>query len=244
MLRNLYKIIIVLGLILSAGLKIHAQDNPRYVAVNLPGFDQRKYHFGFTIGLNRSDFTIHRTNDTQYRDSLLTLENTSLPGFILGIVSTYRFTKNVAVRFIPSLSFQDRKLNYTFETTDSTGVFYEKIVESTFVEFPVLFKFRTNRIGNFAAYTILGGKYMIDMSSKKDVESIALKDLVVKTKKNQLAAEVGFGMDFFLPYFKFGIELKMGIGVSNVLIKENHKFDEPLDKLFPKSYIFALTFEG
>lgn len=229
---------------LSIGLKTYAQDKPRYVAVNLPGFDQRKYHFGFTIGMNRSDFTIHRKNDTQYTDSLLTLENTSLPGFILGIVSTYRFTPNVAVRFVPSLSFQDRKLNYTFESADSNFVAFEKLVESTFVEFPVLFKFRTNRIGNFAAYSLVGAKYMIDMSSKKDVESKSLKDLVIKTKKSQIAAEIGFGMDFFLPYFKFGMEFKMGIGIGDVLIKEGHRFDEPLEKLFPKSYIFALTFEG
>ena len=216
----------------------------RYVSTNLPTFDWREYHFGFILGLNRSDFVITRKFQPTEPDSLLVLENVGMPGFNLGIVSTYRFTKNIRVRFVPTLSFQDRKLVYHFTSGDSLVPPFEKIVEATFVELPVYIKLRTDRIGNFAPYIIGGAKYMIDMSSKKDVESLNDQDLLVKTQKFQVAAEFGGGFDFFLPYFKFGIELKMSLGLGNVLIPEDHRFSSPLDKLVPKGYTFTLTFEG
>lgn len=217
---------------------------PRYVSKNLLNFDDRQYHFGFIIALNQSDFVITKKFEPTLTDSLFLLENIRTPGFNLGIVSTYRLTPNVRFRFLPTLSFQDRKLVYHYAKSDSTVKTFEKIIESTFIELPIYIKLRTNRIGNVAAYAIGGAKFMIDMSSKKDNESQNDKDLMVKTRKYQSAAEFGGGLDFFLPYFKFGIEVKMGIGLHDVLIPEAHRFSSPIEKLVPKSYSVTFTFEG
>ncbi|MGB0166315.1 MAG: hypothetical protein ACPF8V_05620, partial [Luteibaculum sp.] len=72
---------------------------PRYVTENLLDFDYRKYHFGFIIGLNGSDFRVDRKAQTLASDSLVRIENVASPGFNLGIVSTYAFTKNFRIRF-------------------------------------------------------------------------------------------------------------------------------------------------
>jgi hypothetical protein len=56
--------------------------------------------------------------------------------------------------------------------------------------------------------------------------------------------EVGGGVDMFLPYFKFGLELKMGIGLPNVLIDDNTRFSAPLESLRTKTYMLSFTFEG
>ena len=56
--------------------------------------------------------------------------------------------------------------------------------------------------------------------------------------------EVGGGADMFLPYFKFGMELKMGIGIPNLLIDDGTRFSAPLQSLRSKTWIFTFTFEG
>ncbi len=217
---------------------------PRYVAENLPNFDYRKYHFGFIIGLNGSDFRSDKLAKTNFNDSILSIVNQPSPGFNLGIVATYAITKNFRARFVPSLSFQDRKLVYTLLDDDGTEEVFEKITESTFIELPLYLKFRTNRIGNAAPYVIGGAKFMIDMSFKEEDPTSNLKDILIKTERYQIGAEFGGGFDFFLPYFKFGIELKMAVGIQDYLIQDNTVFSRPLEALFPKSYILTFTFEG
>ena len=219
-------------------------SKPRYVTENLPNFDYRKYHFGFIIGVNGSTYRVDRVPQTNFNDSLIRIDVVPMPGFNLGIVATYAFTKNIRVRAVPSLSFQDRKLNYYYVKNGDDIEFFEKITESTFIELPIYFKLRANRIGNAAPYVIGGAKFMIDMSHKKEDPSSNPKDILIKMEKYQMGAEFGGGFDFFLPYFKFGIELKMAVGLKNYLIQDNTRFSAPIQQIFPKSYVLTFTFEG
>lgn len=224
--------------------QISGAKKPRYVNENLPNFDYRPYHFGFTLSTNSSNFILRYQDDFANQDSLLYIENNAVPGFAIGIVSTYKLNKNIRLRFVPTLSFQDRKFIYHYQRSGQENKIFEKIIKSTFVEFPVYVKLRTNRVGNAAGYLIGGAKAMIDMSSKKDVESLNDNDLVVKIDKYQFHAEFGGGFDFFLPYFKFGMEFKFGYGIQDVFIPQDHKFSAPIQSLVPRTYTFTLTFEG
>lgn len=220
------------------------EEREKYYNLNQPNFDYRKYHFGFNIGLNQSDFIVSLKPDYFDSTGLLLLQNDRLPGFNLGIVSVYKLNPNVWFKFIPTLSFQDRKLTYRFMGGPDSAIVFTKIVEATFVELPVYVKLRTNRIGNFAAYMIGGGKFMLDMSNKKTDDLVNDRDLLVRINKRQYAVEFGGGMDFFLPYFKFGIELKMSLGIGDVMIRDDTRFTRPLNSLRTKGYILTLTFEG
>ena len=223
----------------------HMDEREKFYNLNLPNFDfHRQFHFGFIIGVNQSDFVLDIKPDPTFANKVVEIKNERLPGFNLGIVSNYRFTKNIHFRFVPTLSFQDRKLTYTFQGGPDSTVTFEKIVESTFVELPIYIKLRTDRIGNFAGYLIGGGKYMLDMTSKKLDDLVADKDILVRVQKQQFGIEFGGGADFFLPYFKFGIDLKMSVGVGNTLMDDNTRFTRPLNGLTTKGYILTFTFEG
>tara|TARA_R110001592_G_scaffold237306_1_gene496075 strand:+ start:12684 stop:13436 length:753 start_codon:yes stop_codon:yes gene_type:complete len=235
---------IFLCAVLALSAQISGAKKPRYVNENLPNFDYRPYHFGFTLSSNSSDFIVRYNELDANKDSLLFVENDAVPGFAIGIVSTYKLNKNIRLRFVPTLSFQDRKFIYNYKKSGEPNKTFEKIIKSTFVEFPVYIKLRTNRVGNAAGYVIGGAKAMIDMSSKKDVESLNDNDLVVKIDKYQFHAEFGGGFDFFLPYFKFGMEFKFGYGIQDVFIPQDHKFSAPIKSLVPRTYTFTLTFEG
>ncbi|MEC7527404.1 MAG: outer membrane beta-barrel protein, partial [Bacteroidota bacterium] len=148
---------------------------------------------------------------------------------------------------IPSLSFQERDLQYTY-LDPSNGATYmlKKAIRPVYLEFPAMFKFRTDRIENWAAYGITGIRFGIDMASDKDVNNLSAstEDQIVKIKKTDFGFEVGGGFDFFLEYFKFGIELKLGAGMMNLHLDENTSFDNPIDFLRSKVWTLSLTFEG
>ena len=215
----------------------------------LSDFDDKMIHFGFALSYNNSDYYIQRSLEHQFADdSLQSLVVASKPGFTLGVISSINFNPNFKLRFaIPSLSFQERDLEYTY-LDPSNGATYmlKKAIRPVYLEFPAMFKFRTDRIENWAAYSITGIRFGIDMASDKDVNNLSAspKDQIVKIKKTDFGFEVGGGFDFFLEYFKFGIELKLGAGMMNLHLNENTSFDNPIDFLRSKVWTLSLTFEG
>ncbi|MDA8715491.1 hypothetical protein N9M27_06360, partial [Flavobacteriales bacterium] len=66
----------------------------------------------------------------------------------------------------------------------------------------------------------------------------------LKIKKPDYSFELGVGTDFFLQYFKFGLELKYSMGFPNALIQENNQWSRPIDSLRNQMWLFSITFEG
>ncbi len=211
---------------------------------NLADFDERLFHFGFALGFNKSNFYMV-TNNNNYNldgDSLIGVSVDPQSGFNLGIVSSLNITNSLKLRFIPSLSFQERMVDYSYKMPNIIDTIFtqQQRVESTFLDFPFNFKFRTYRAHNFAASFIVGGKYSLDMASQQDVT----EDAILKIKKPDYSFELGVGTDFFLQYFKFGLELKYSMGFPNALIQENNQWSRPIDSLRNQMWLFSITFEG
>jgi hypothetical protein len=212
---------------------------------NLPNFDYKKYHFGFLLSTNVSDFYFdYREDSFSAQDSLLGISNQRQQGFNLALLASWDITPNIHLRFIPGLSFQDRGLNYRFLTADGTPESILKRTESVFLDFPLLLKLRTNRVNNMAAYALVGGKYSRDMQSQEDVDNAVADELVIKLNRTDYSLDFGGGIDFFLPYFKFSIEMKTAIGIPNLLIQEETRFTAPIESLRTRTFIFSLCFEG
>lgn len=242
---RLAKKLLFAALLFLHGYSVFAQKDH---VQNLRNFDNKPYHFGFILAYNSTDFYMDLYNNLPTSDSIVSVANLRQPGFDLGPLASLNFSKNFSLRFIPAISFQDRRLDYTFYKFNTTTGKYEKPteskrIESTYINLPVNFKLRTDRVNNFAAYAVVGYQYSFDMASQKDVIN-AGPNSIVKIKKTDQAWQVGGGLDFFLPYFKFGIELKLSHGLKNLLIQDNTRFTTPLDQLKSKVWLLSLTFEG
>ncbi len=222
----------------------YAQRSP--VTQNYRKFDRKLVHFGFMLGVNTSDFSVQYKPNMLNDYNVYSISNKSQPGFQLGIISSLKLgTPLLRLRFIPSLSFQERVLNYTFLSEDQDKDFdtYEERVGSTNLDFPLLLKFRTARYNNFAAYIIGGAQYTLDLQSK---EKSAQKygDPFIKIYRDDFQAQIGAGADFFLPFFKFGIEIKLSHGIKNALIQDNTRLSNPVNALYNRVWWISLTFEG
>jgi hypothetical protein len=78
---------------------------------NLPNFDLHRFHFGFLLSYNTSDFYTRLNTRAPFTDSLLVLDHLKQPGFNLGIVASLNMTDHLSLRFLPTLSFQERSSN-------------------------------------------------------------------------------------------------------------------------------------
>lgn len=210
--------------------------------LNLPNYDRQTIHFGFLLGVNSLDFVAKPVKDIRVLDSLNVIQNVSGAGFSLGIIANLHMGDNFDLRFLPTLSFGERRLTYNinYKTFDSL-VTRNKPVESTLLEFPLLLKFKSSRHANFRTYVLGGVKPMIDLASQNKVDDKGEK--ILKLKRNDLAFEIGMGFDFYSQYFKFTPEIKMAYGLSNLLVQENNIFTGGLDALRSKAFYFSITFE-
>lgn len=231
-------------LLLSVALKGFSQDEPKGVQ-NQRKYDYEWLHFGFTLGENTTNFIVFPVKDFYTFDTLKVLESKPEPGFNLGIVSEVSIHKYVKVRFVPDLSFARRDLEYHFVTSTGSYVKYKK-VESTFLDFPIDFKLKSKRINNFGMYVLGGGKYVVDLASQKEVNNANLSpnEQVIKLRKGDFAYNMGGGFDFYLEYFKFSIDLKLSVGVKNLLIQDHTLFSSPIEKLNSKVILLSFNFEG
>jgi hypothetical protein len=209
---------------------------------NLEQFDRKWIHFGFSLSINRGNF-IMRPNDQYLNDSLYGITLQHQPGFSLGIVSDLRIFDNFNLRFIPSLTFATRQVNFTFANRRGTQYDIAKTIESTFLEFPLLLKFKSQRVNNYRMYVIGGMKYALDMSSNKDVANLSPDKVVMKIVKSDFLYEAGFGMDFYLNYFKLSPEIKYAFGMRNLLVNDNTIFSNSIESLRSRMIYLSLTFE-
>lgn len=224
--------------------------------VHLPKFYKNRMHFGFALAYNKTDFRIHTVKNSAFPDTVIggvtygmkSIYTKSDPGFALGIISDFRLQEYLRLRFTPNISFASRNLEYTLQNAnrDSTKIF-KKSVESTFIILPLELKLQSKRLDNFGAYIIGGGGYTLDLVSKKKGQAVGGAnelDDAVQLKRDDFFYSGGAGVDFYLQYFKLGLEVKVLQGTKNLIQPLNNIFTKSIDKVNSKMVIFSVTFEG
>jgi hypothetical protein len=224
---------------------------------NMPTYDFSKYHFGFILAVNQMHFSIRPVEGLNYTyfDSIAaaeinadsaqiySIESQPTYGFTVGIVSNLRLGNYFDLRFIPSLAFGERNLDYRFmKYPDTLLIDIRKNIPSTFVELPFYLKYKSKRLNNYRAYILGGFTYRFDLSSqikkKKDAGQVQ-----VKLSRNDVYLNLGFGFDFYFEWFKFGTEITMSYGVFDILKRENNIYTDGIDRLSSKLFQLTFTFE-
>ncbi len=199
----------------------------------LTTFDDKFLHFGFILGFNLLDFGIEnyqtlgdnpnlelngsfsfrdKSYDPVTKDSRIYTDVAQLvPGFTVGIVTSLRLSKSFNLRFLPGMSFGERKLYYNIPIEDIYNInnrYYS--VKSTFLDFPLNIKYKAHRINNDRPYVLFGVAFRYDLSNTAEED-------LVKLRRRGYYVELGAGWDHFFDYFKFAGEAKMSFGLSNQL---------------------------
>lgn len=217
----------------------------RDIPDNLPKFDQKIVHFGFQLGLSQNGFALDP--DITQTDSLINLQVRSQPGFVIHVVGELHFGPYIGLRWTPGIAFAARDLQYQFYGIDGPELTPTvRTIESTFIESPLLIKYRSKRVNNFASYVMAGFNYSFDLASQEHVDNQIDEqgEFIVKLRRSNYNLDVGVGFDFFLEYFKFTPELKFSYGLNNIIVKDNTVFSNPINDLRSRIFVVALNFEG
>lgn len=179
---------------------------------NDSNYDERLLHFGFSMGMNAMDFRTVMDPESRLRAEVMAVK----PGINIQIVTDFRPATYLDIRFLPGVSFGQRNINFY----DSTGTLWgePQVLESSFLEFPLLLKAKGMRLNNSRPYLIGGLNFRYDLAGKKEYDDE--RPVYLRLKRADLYYEVGAGIDFYLPYFKLTIEAKMSNGLRDVLVHE------------------------
>ena len=210
--------------------------------INVQAFDdkfQRKiFHFGITLGFNRSTFKVNHSESFFYHDSIMSVESKNGPGFNLGIVSNLRLGKHFDLRFVPTLVFAEKNLEYQI----FDGSFANKKIESIYVDFPFLLKFKSKPYKEMRVFVIAGAKYSMDLASNSKARNA--EDLI-KIRRHDASIEYGFGFEFYFPFFIFSPEFRFSQGIYNIHSLDNKlQFSDVLKTLFSRAFTISIHFEG
>lgn len=244
-------------LVLMLSVTINADAQKRQV-LNLPTYDIQPYHFGFILGINHMLFSVKTVDNLPsikwdsdqspdvFGDSMYVYSVTSspTPGFSVGILANLRLGKFTDLRFIPTLAFGERLLNYNilrYRNGEKLFVDVQKSITSTIIEMPLEFRYKSKRVNNVSAYVLGGAKYSLDLASQKKDKGGANSN--VKLHRHDFSLEAGVGFEFYTTYFKFGTEAKMGYGFNNLILKENNLYSGSIDQLHSKVFLLSFTFE-
>ncbi len=207
---------------------------------NFLDFQQKPYYFGITLAYNTSNFRVFRSRDFILNDSISIVESVSGPGFNLGIVTNLKIGDYFDIRFLPTLSFGERNLNFT--PVRNVRPPFERKIESVFVEMPFHVRYKSEPFRDFRLFVIAGVKYSFDVAS--DSRSRQAAELI-KISPTDFAVELGAGIQFFFPYFIFSPELKFSHGLNNILIFDDRlEESNVLEKILSRTFTLSFHFEG
>ena|SRR5690606_13295086 len=207
---------------------------------NLENFDKRRFSWGYFLGFNSYDFKFDYKQ--QYEDHNTDIQVERNAGFNVGLIGDMRINQYLNLRLEPGLYFTQRNLIFPgfVEQKD-----YLREVKSTYIHVPLLLKVSTKRLNNIKPFVVAGISSSFNLSSnEKNPEDNEQGRF--RMTKNTNYYELGFGIDFYLYYFKFTPSIRGVFALSDELVPDdnpNSPWTGNIDKLTTRGIFVNFTFQ-
>ncbi len=178
--------------------------------------DKNLLSWGYFFGLNSYDFKFEYEEDLP---DILVEDNI---GFNVGLVGDLRINDYFNLRFEPGLYITQRNLKFdsiAFVGTEFTDADLLREVKSTYIHLPLLLKISTKRVNNFKPFIIGGFSTALNLSSNEENPDDNSAGQF-RTKKNMVFYELGFGIDFYLFYFKFTPSIRGVFALNDEIVRD------------------------
>ncbi len=198
----------------------HAQaDRLNDKVLNRPYSDMRRWHLGFSVGLNAFDLSFHHNGFVTDEGQTWFMEQPDLsPGFCVTGLFNLRLNDYFSVRVTPGMYFGNRIVRFK-DTTNGDEA--KQDIKSAYLVLPVDLKFSSQRMRNIRPYMVGGIMPAFDVLKKRSD--------YLRMKSSDFMVSVGLGCDIYLPYFKLIPELKFCFGLTDVLKHDRPDLvDDPL----------------
>ncbi len=204
-----------------------------------PRYDERKtVTYGFSIAIHSTSFRIKYSDyfTSPAMDSVYAIMPRKKPGFKLGFIINFKLAQYLDARITPTVSFAEYVMEYTYVGGDRL----EELVESTGVQFPLLFKYKSQRRNNLRMYVVGGLTPEIEAAVRSELEEDQNR---LKLEKFNTSLEFGFGVDMYYPLFKFSPEIRFSYGLRNILSPVQNDFSAGLADVRTKAVTLYFHFQ-
>lgn len=231
--KNVFFLLIGLMLCLST----NAQFNERPI-INIENEDEALLNWGYFLGFNQYDFKFDYKDIPPSGDNLVSTN----VGFNVGLIGELRINEFLDVRFEPGLFYTQRTVGFRGFVDERDAI---REVKSTYINFPVLLKVSTRRLGNWKPFIVGGVSNSLNLGSNQD----SLDDNesgTFRMKKSVFNWELGFGIDFYTEYFKFSPSIRGVFAINNELVPDNDPnspWTGNLNAMYTRGFFVNFTFE-
>lgn len=191
--------------------------------LNRPYSDMRRWHLGFSVGLNTFDYTFHHNGFTTEDGKTWFMEQPDFsPGFCVNGLFNLRLNDYFSLRLTPGIYFGNRLIRFRNTSAPEGEEEVERQdLKSAYIVVPLDLKFSAQRMRNIRPYIVGGVMPAFDVMKKR-------ADFL-RTKTTEFFVSVGFGCDIYLPYFKLIPELKFCFGLTDAMQHDRPDLvDDPL----------------
>ena len=234
--KKLLFIFIVLFLTQSSKAQLFSNER----LANLETFDNRFLTWGYFLGFNNYDFNFDYIKENGNTETDITVEGQS--GFNVGLIGDMRINKYINLRLEPGLYFAQRNLIFPGLADEKD---FLREVKSTYIHIPLLVKFSTKRLNNLKPFVVVGLSTSLNLSSNESNPDDNFKG-EFRSTSNTSYYELGFGIDFYLFYFKFTPSIRGLFATSNELIQDNSTnspWTGNISKMSTRAWVVNFTFQ-
>lgn len=230
----------LLFLLLIISAKMFAQP-----ITNLEHFDKKKLQWGYYFGTNKMDFKYdyqildYQNLETTHHIEVQTQKNF---GFNVGLSGDVRLVEHLNLRFEPGLMTNKKVLHFNGFTEKRHST---REVHSTYIYMPILLKYSSERWYNVKPFITGGASYSINLSSGQNL-NLDNSEMRFRTKKHVFFYELGVGIDFYTPYFRFSPSIRGFFSINDELVPDKDPqspWTSNLGSVKTRGFMIVLTFE-
>lgn len=204
------KSLIIIALFICVAVSQSRAQGYAYFRKHLEFYDDKPIHYGFFFAMPVTRFNVKYSPAYVNDDPAVRLYSPNSPSFRVGILVNTFLTERFDLRFTPAVSLYGREVKY--EYPDGTDPRRETR-ESTWMEFPFLVKYKSERRKNSRMYLIAGATAAVETNVRKKQAQTSGK---LNTKTTDFTLDYGIGFEQFLEYTKISPELRFSHGLVNL----------------------------
>lgn len=203
-LRNIITLIVV---VIACTIQAYAAGGNNQDLLNRPYADLKRLHFGFSVGLHFQDLLLSNNGFvTDDGETWFAEVPGHSPGFCVNVLADLRLSQYFNLRLSPGMYFGNKVVTYLETTND---VEETQNIRSNYVVVPLDLKYSALRYRNLRPYLVGGVMGVFDVARKRSEQ--------LRLTSADLMLTIGFGCDFYLPFFKLCPEVKFCFGLRDLL---------------------------
>ena len=206
---------------------------------NLQNFDQKKIHFGYYIGVNNYNYKL----DYKINPEKRTLVGDQT-GINVGLIGDLKLRGNLNLRFEPGLYTNKSEIVFYNREKFTSNTDTLRSIKSTYIHFPLLLKYSAKRYNNIKPYVLGGLSTSFNLSGNQNSPEDN-NNGVFRLKTNSFYYELGFGIDFYLQYFKFSPSIRGVFSLKNEIVPDqdpNSPWTGNIDRMSARAIFINFSF--